>query len=514
MTLTRPAYEITVENLDNPWTMTVTQGVAPGDSDVVWLADGLELGWAFDGPPPAQLEPEVAQFVILAKGIANLPTFTEGDRVRILLQRPTLADPITYMDFTGRITDADLTTAAVKGRVLLEVTAVDPTSELSHEADYTGGTIEMDPTYFAWGGNIWGQDFAAYYLEEVVPANPPIDPAKYRWWDAPTVAPPKQAMNTAEFITRILPPTLMAPSGEGSMAVQRYVVDELTGPEWQLFTPSGGISSPWRYFLAQWRPEPDGGTLPTLFEYVWDPADADRVTIERIPVDLPADPAVIPLDARYVPDEAEWTKDRTTAPNRINVTGTRYIDAQNVVEASPGVATDQAALERYGAITRTVETFTRHTSLSALAAKYLSMMPANAADAWMLEDTTIKTHLMDDDTLDAYAPLFWTPREPVPGIMGKPVLLYGVDSDVDPTGGYLFAHLAGVTFKVEGGKLAIIPELVPALAPPLGGLTSDSPTYDEFGASAFGAAKYKDPGGGGDYMDPTLTYDRAKLTAL
>jgi hypothetical protein len=28
MTLTRPAYEITVENLDNPWTMTVTQGVA------------------------------------------------------------------------------------------------------------------------------------------------------------------------------------------------------------------------------------------------------------------------------------------------------------------------------------------------------------------------------------------------------------------------------------------------------------------------------------------------------
>ena len=58
MTLTRPAYEVTVENLDNPWTMTVTQGVAPADTDVVWLADGLEMVWRFAGPPPTQLEPE------------------------------------------------------------------------------------------------------------------------------------------------------------------------------------------------------------------------------------------------------------------------------------------------------------------------------------------------------------------------------------------------------------------------------------------------------------------------
>jgi hypothetical protein len=515
MTLTRPAYRAIIGNLDNVWSDTVTAGDTYNPADGVWLADGLKMEWRFSEAPPAQLEPEVVQFAILAEGIDQLPRFDLGDRVSVVLERPTLTDPITYMDFAGRVTDLDLVTDAKGGRVLLAVTAADPTSELSHDVDTTGGSLQNDPVYFSWGGqNIWRYAIAAYYLEIVGSTGGPFPEALWRWWDSPTVSPPKGTIGAAEYVSKVLPPTLLAPSGFDSMAVQRYVVDELTGPEWYLMVPSGELVTIWKYFLAQWRPQPTSGTLPTLFAYAWDPADADRVTLDRIDVDLPADPAVIPLDACYMPDGAKWVKDRTAAPNQVQVTGTRWIDAQNIVEASPGVAKDGSAIERFGAITRTVDTFTAHTSVQALAEKYLGIAPTNAPDSWLFNETTILTETMDDATLDTYAPLFWTVREPVPGVMGMPVLVYGVDPDIDPTNGYMFAHLAGVTFEASDGKLTIKPELTPANAPSLGDLDSATPSYDDFGASAFGAAAYHDQGGSADYIDPTITNDDAKLAAL
>ena len=98
--------------------------------------------------------------------------------------------------------------------------------------------------------------------------------------------------------------------------------------------------------------------------------------------------------------------------------------------------------------------------------------------------------------------------------MGKPVVVFGVASVVDPTDGFLFAHLAGAVFEASGGVLTITPELVPAKAPDMSLVVGASPTYDEFRASAFANATYHDQGGTTDYIDPNLTYDRAKLATL
>lgn len=499
MTLTRPAYAATVANLDNVWSESVTAGDSYDPDAGVWLADGLELSWRFAGPPPAQLEPEVAKFAILADTIENLPTFQEGDRVTVTLERPTAGTPIPYMEFAGRVTDLDLVTDAAQDRVLLEVTAVDPTSELTHDVtSAVGVTLVSGVVIDAIRRYSIGGVYAA-------PAGGPYWPNQY----AVTTANAEAAGSLiAKALAGGLDSSLVFP-------VLRYVADSITDPAYDHQNPLDGGAPVWDYYAAEWDPRVVG-TLPALFTYAFSAADADRVDATPAATTPDPDSAITVLDACHMPDGADWRKDRTAAPNQVIVNGLNAADGS---AAAPATRSNASAIARYGAITRTVETlapasWAGESTMSVQGARYLAHMPSASALAWLFQSTELLTEVMDDATLDAYAPLFWTVREPVPGVMGTLMVLAGVDPAVDPTDGYLLAHLAGATFEAKDGHLHITPDLVPAALPALTDGQSASPTYDAFGASAFGGAKYHDQGGTADYIAPGLTYEKAKFTSL
>lgn len=505
MTLTRPAYQVTVENLDNAFTQTVTAGDSFDPADGVWLADGLELTWNFEDTPPALLEPETATFAILADGIANLPTFEQGDRVTVSMVRPTAGTPITYMDFAGRITDRKLTTDAKSGRLLLELTATDPTSE-STNYPVDNGLPNSTIVYSGWA-DLVGRPVNSrrwlYSASTPFPL-PPID-------DRFGLAVFHGGVST---VGEALPKTLYAGLNDTyGFPVHRYVAKAagITAPGWRYQDPVSGDTPVWAFYMAQWLPQLVG-SLPALFEYAYTAGQTDKVT--AAPTTDPLDPdasSLTVLDACYLPDGANWVSDRSDAPNQITITG---VDTVTGDVTAPVTRRSASAQARYGVITRTFDTWAIPANLDALAARYLALCPKASADAWQFGDTSIDTHLMDDATLDAYAPLFWTQREPTPGVMGRLLVLANVDPDIDPTGGYLLAHLAGATFTAEDGQLFITPQLVPALMPAITAGMTPGPSYDDFGASAFGDARYHDPGGTTDFIDHGISYEKAKLTTL
>lgn len=503
MTLERPAYTVTVTNLDNPWTQTVTAGEVIGAEAGVWLDDALSIGWRFSGPPPAQLEPEIASFSILVDGIANLPAFEQGDRVTVSLQRPTDTDPITFMDFAGRISDRKLRTTARTGRLLLALTATDPTSDganLPFANPLGGGRLEQ--VY----RDVYTQqtDFGVYYYDPA-PHDPlaPVDP---RFGNTAIIF---GTASFSEFIPKMLAAGLDDTYG---FPVQRYVSDAITAADWYEKLPFSGETPVWDYYLAQWLPQL-AGALPALFVYAFSTADADRVTANPIadPLDVAPTGALIVVDAAYLPDGADWDSDRTDAPNQISLTGLNPVNGE---VSNPVTKRSASAQARYGVIVRTIDTWASSADLSALATRYLALCPSASAEAWQFLSASIDTAKMDDATLDAYASQFWTPREPTPGVMGKPAVLANVDPDVDPTGGYLIAHLAGARFIAEDGHLVIVPELLPAALPAVTAGTTQGPTYDQFKASAFTNATYHDQGGSTDYVDHGLTFEKSKFTTL
>src|SRR5687768_12464292 len=105
----RPLYTVTVTNLDQDWSLTVTQGVdtLPGERDLL-LIDPLTMAWGFaNNQIPGQLDPESVTFRMRASTAEYAPPIDVGDLFHISLERPTDADPISYMDFTGRSTDPE-----------------------------------------------------------------------------------------------------------------------------------------------------------------------------------------------------------------------------------------------------------------------------------------------------------------------------------------------------------------------------------------------------------------------
>lgn len=512
MSLTRPAFEVTVENLDNPWTSTIAAGATPDPLDGAWLADGFELQWAFEKLPlPSQLEPETAKFGILADGMANLPRFELGDRVLIDLVRPTLTDPIRYMRFGGRITDSNLVTDAVTGRVLLSLIATDPTAEIA-QLDYD------TPTEFPFDSSVAVESaFRSAHKARsgalvVYSTNPP------QFDDLAQVVYGKDDVTAYDAISRLLAAGLNETPGEG-FPIQRYAtVADMIGAGWfYLYNPPTGYplmtdyTYPWAFYLCPWNRDLTA-PLPALFEYEFSATDPDQVTTDRNATDPDPDGSVILLDAEHLLNRPSWKRDRSMAPNIVSVIGHQTLDPFD--DAAPVIATDSLAQERFGPIARPpILADTTEAGAAILAERYLELMPANSADAWQLRDPSIPTHLMDDATLDDYAPLFWTERAPTIETMGRLIALYDVEDDVDPSGGISFYDLAGATFSCSGGKLTITPDLVPAPGPATAGYSA-GPTYDAFGASAFGNATYHDQGGSTDYLDPTLTYDRAKFTSL
>lgn len=504
MTLTRPAYEVTVENLDTAWSTTVAAGDTFDPNAGAWVADDLELSWRFEETPPAQLEPETAKFAILADGIANLPSFALGDRVRIELVRPTLADPIPYMTFAGRVTDSGLETEAKSGRLMLKLTAVDPTSEVANtryyafddDANTAHGFANDLETVFVRA--VQGMARADAYVSPTIV----FDQMCYPTWVPDTTY--------AEAVRQLLAGGL----GDDGFPVQRYAVDPLGGgwgwnaPAW--FLPAKELD--WNFYMATWDPALSGA-VQALFTWAWSASDADQVT--STPAATPPDPdgPVIVLDSCFLPDNAEWFRDRSAAPNVIGVTGWNTTTSPSEM-VGPRFAISADSVERYGRLERpTIETGRDRSERRDLAARYLELVAPNAGDVWQFDSLPVLTHVMDDAELDAMAPLFWTEREPVPGTMGRRVVVRNVDDDVDPTGGLLITHLAGATFRCQNGRLEITPDLVPAPMPGQLGVTA-GPTYDAFDASAFGAATYQDQGGATDYIAGAITFDRAKFTSL
>lgn len=500
MSLTRPAYEVTIENLDTGWSATVAAGEAPDPDDGVWLSDGARLTWRFVDVPPCQLEPETATFSIIAKDIVNLPSFKQGDRVSIDFDRPTVGDPIPYMHFDGRITDRDLVTSAATDRVQLNLTAVDPTAEIAaFKVDIEAGSGNASQMFFLHA--VW---LTGYFRARTFVATPDV------WTYVPFYVYDAD-WSLGDEIAEMLAAGLDDAKG---FPVQRYVEDTLFSP-WSWFPNIeenfGGLTSPWKFYLNQWQPLLSA-PLPALFVYTWSPTDADQVSTQPNPVTPDPDGSVILLDAAHLADQPSWTTDQDSTPNRVSVVGRGAVDP---FPEKAGYADELTAQARFGVISKSPITAAVQgkTEATAFAQRYLKQYAPNAADAWQLESADILTHTMDDATLDDLAPLFWTVREPTPGLMGRRVVLHNVDPAVDPTDGYAVFHLAGATFSCRGGRLTITPELVPAPMSSQIGYTA-GPTYDAFGASAFGAAKYHDQGGSTDYVDASLTYDKAKFTSL
>lgn len=397
-------------------------------------------------------------------------------------------DP-TYMEFAGRVTDSLLGIHAKTGRLLLSVIAVDPTADLSmkiYRPDFETTLAENVPEKLselynlaesAITGTRWSTNVATWDMSE--------------------------AIEVPEYVRKTLNSCIDSTDG---YPVLRYAEKgSITAAGWTEST-RWGARSVWTYFVARYLHK-RVGTTPALLEFAYDATDPDKVTVVAV-ADPATDGSVLPLDACYLPDLAELTKDRTVAPNLIELTGT--LDGVN--EAPPAYAIDYGAFLRFGAITREVQSMADDSQMNSVAEAFLSVSPTSSPDAWRFPETTVLTDVMDDDTLDTYAPAFWYARSPEPADMGRPIALVGLPADIDVTGGFLLTKLYGATFIVSEGKLAIELALTPTDLP-LSGTTTPSPTYDAFDA-AYPDAAYDNQGGTTDYIDRNISYEKAKLTKL
>jgi hypothetical protein len=474
MTLTRPAYAVTVTNVTHDWTVAVTAGDPFDKAAPFQVLDSLTASWKFGNYVfPGPMDAAEVSFQLRAKTAATLPAIDQGDVLVVTLTRPTAGDPKVYMRFVGRITDLDAVTRPNLD-VIVNVVALDPLAEDDTE-------VVLEPDLVTAGEAAAGYVAAAAGL-----------PFSYDPDDVLPIVRLSGANGAGTWWERI------AAAGYAAGDEVRILRADL---DWPADGDTRVGAGPFRYLLDRWELglPADAETILTVVE---DPADHLVVTVAVSPT---AGDVVSPtvLSARHVVTPTTWRKNRASVVNTLKVTGRD--EAGDV--AYTAVNADLVA--RFGENSRTVETVAQSGDLVAIAGTVASTLTARVD--WRTEELTVITKNMTDELLDRLANRFWS----APRSAGAHQVLALVDiaDDVQLTRSTIISTVVGATFSVAGGDLVIVAAITPReLTLPPGG-RSPGVTYDQWMASPF-ADTTTDPSTTHHHLNPAVTYDELKLATL
>lgn len=490
----RPVYSVTVTNLDRAWTLTATEGdVTPEPTPAVLLVDPFSISWGFaSGQIPGPLDPEAVSFVISSATAADVPPVDTGDLFVVRLERPTDDDPILYMEFSGRATDPVADTQPGK-RVLLSVTCTSAPTELNVSySPVLGGVGDHDPgdpTEDYVAGMIWeATDAQAIFMRH----NPREFNRGVFLWERAQLS--EQVARIAAGATD----TAATYCGvfralHSSQSAGRFGGGAYDPP------PVGIVGPHWVYYLHKCMLH-----MPSFLTLVEDDTDPDMVILGP---DADTVDQFTTLSSRHVDTPTRWTKSRDGLTNHVDVAGAHIITTTFPDTYSSVTVTtrDTTSVARYGTIARSVQTAARESSLDDIGTAYL-IDPATASQ-YSVPELVIRPETMDDAELDQVAADFFPQH--VTGVIGRFIILTGVDPDTAVAGEDIAFRQTGASFVISAGKLTIT-AAVHAVPPPD---FATAITFDDLSVTPLADTTFIDTGAG-HYIDPALDIDELTYTGI
>lgn len=505
MTLARPAYKVTVENITAGWSYTATQGDDSTLGDTVQLADGFSMGWAFkDGYPANQLDPEQLTFNLRAPTATDLPATDIGDLLKVVLERPLTVGTAGYMTFYGRVTDADITPRVKLGPLLtITGTGVTSTSPLVKDSggvwNAQAGPMEsplrigrlaaiselnlFDP--FVTGEQNYEYDLGAVTIDGRPALEVMVEVLQSIGWVNAQVM--RGFYGEPNSIWTSYGHLYCRSLGEFGVVIAEYGSEYAEGDRlWflsqQFFDVEVAIvehgDAPYQLVLSS-------GKLTVTYTGL-DTTD-DRQMSAGL-VELPS---------------TKWHKDRDAGNNSILYQG---IDTE-VVTAYPDL------VEKYGENQRTIDTQVSDFGVTAFRNGAEAVRPPfaylpdpdDALSKYRVDSLVIRTDFMTDAELDRYASTFW-PVIDETTVTESVRRLYLVDLDERfLVGGVaLVAKIVGCTFRIAGGKLSIEPTL--SFTTPTVATIDDAVTWAQLN-TAYPTKKWTD-------VDPNLTWADVALASI
>ncbi|KAA1380524.1 hypothetical protein [Aeromicrobium fastidiosum] len=488
-TLERPAYRVSIENVDQGWTHTIEHREAPPawEDVTALLIDDFTMGWGLAGPPPSQMASDTVSFKFYARFAEHVPVLEVGDLLEVNLDRPgpdgTL---IPYMHFVGRTTDPQA--LAVPGRgITLTVGAVGILLDLVGELDRTDATA------------VGGFDVEYDLMTRVLHYHAGLAIAEHY---------PRQFTRLTAY--------------QGRFSLQEYVTRALNGA----VGPNGAYAAVLRYArnwvdtTGNWATFPtDYGTLVHYYMQKWllkMPPPLNFVSYgRRVALGPNAETVdqITTLSSSYIDAPTDWTKSRDDLVNIVNITYTAALSGDPITgpeEIGDKVASvqDNASRNRYGPAQIDVATLVIAADVNDVAQAYLNGSPGSLA--WSVPQLVVHTKLMDDDELDQLAPTFFPHPLPREDTAGRFFIVTEIDELTAIAGTAAAMQLVGATFSISRGDLTITCNMRPMPTPSF----ATSITYDDIAGTNIAPTFWQYPTVWGDLEPLSLTYDDVPTDAV
>lgn len=500
MTLARPAWHFSVLNLDNGWIYDSEEGLAYDDTQPVQLTDKLHMGWAFeDEQVPAQTDPDTMTFGLYCKTAADLPTFDKGDRLTAVLTRPLAVGSVTYIKFVGRITDVTPTLDPQRG-IVLEFICVDHLSELGQSYSFGPGPNPQTNINDSVGQAIQTVPGAAFHYNTAEAA-------------AAVTHSPNGEASVRDHTKRLLN---TAATGVKALFL-RCALPFLGWPGGWAQYPVDGNSATISFYPHVWNRGILNLPVP-LLKFAMSGTDPDMVTLITNPDADPyagnadTNPAVVGVSvipARVVRAPQKFNMVRGNTPNRVEVGFIAGFNADGDPIDNFYYSQDPAAIKRFGATVRKIETYG---DINSTYTKSTSILAFSAPGAkWAAESIVLLPHVMTDAEVDRFANNFF-PHPQVSLTFRRHIAVLDIAENVDITNRLLFGDLVGATFDINDGKLEIGLNVKPATMYWPAGV--GGPTINQWNASAYANTYLTDQGGALDYIDPEITLDHVAVSKL
>lgn len=473
MTMHRYEFSLFIDGTEYP----IDSDTAPDPAAGSWLLAGLKLSWQAADPTSVKLRPSpaVLSFRLLTTHATNVPNFAIGQDVLIpdmtfrgtyMLGESEIEADIAPAGFGGRITDVE---AEPVERYNAATGALEPWLEFSFTAvDYT---VDLAEVFI--GGEPWPGEFYSLRLDRIeaatIAAKPDVVFYNTPWpgYVAPVFA--------AKDIDR-RPALEVLTDHLDQMQSNQYVAYRVVPAE------DNAVEFVYTYPAPSFNSTPFQltETAPDYFTAAIDPDTFSQ--------------AAVLVDADAVDLDATWRKDKSSAVNRILVTGT----------FSDGTTTREAEHPASSYVTERRDTeIVNAEAAQALADSLLPELTTVGAQRWELESFTIRVNDLSD--IRQAAGYFYRPTEA--GAPWSPVgslkVLHSISDRVNlaPRDWYA-GQLVGAELEIRpGGQVRITPTLRATLPEPAAlydiveALAPDNMAADP----TLATARYQD-------LDPTLTY--------
>lgn len=529
MTLTRPAYQVTVGSYSKGWEYTVTAGelvdeLNPLDPDYapVQLVDGLRLTWGYDPQQYiGQLVPATCSFALVAPSY-ELPLVDPGDHVWIHLDRPGpgVDELIPYVHLDGVLADDPVVTPTgdeARG-VMLSMIATDLVVSIAE-------VLIDDP-------NPWPIEGIVFDRLPRIATIGGFNIALHPLYNLATALGVVTVSNRAAL--GLVGDVLGSLYQGGQQLVLRAVREPYTDLPDAGDMYVGDETSPVTFLLDRLGVEARMQTpyQLTTIGGVYDIAGTYTSKERRAGNLSELDGGVIIDACDLERDPTSWRKSRADATNQVKLVG---LDAAgneaSIVDGYPDL------IKTHGANTRVVQTqaYVTDPALNTDEAFGVYLPDRTAAvPSWSIDSFVLRTKHMSDAELDDYAPRFYPHVQgrdlTTAGLLQIPLAILGIApgyTPVDPGGSSGYGHgdpvdvqgtLIGATFTISKGELTIAGAVRNEVLRPAVDVESSvvdgALTYAELAGSPTYASTAYRAGGATRRIDPRITYRDMTLIGL